>query len=65
VARDDGWTRAFLELWLGLASVADVSVRVVARTEGLHSIEQSQVVAIENNSLLDIRFVTIDKFYRF
>jgi len=30
---------AFLELWLGLTSVVGVSVRVVTRTEGLHSIE--------------------------
>jgi len=38
---DGGLTRAFLELWVGLTSVTDVSMRVVARTEGLHSIEQS------------------------
>jgi len=29
------WTRGTLELWLGLASVAGVSVRVVGRTAGL------------------------------
>ena len=38
MARDDGWTRAFLELWLGLASVAGVSVRVVACTDGSRKI---------------------------
>jgi len=34
-----------LELWLKLTSVTGVSVQVMARTEGLHSIEQLQVVA--------------------
>ena len=34
VARDGGWTRGTLELWLGLASVADVTVLVVASTDG-------------------------------
>jgi len=42
---DGRWTRAFFELWLRLTSVAGVSVSIVARTEGLHLIEQSQVVA--------------------
>jgi len=34
VARDGRWTRGTLELWLGLASVAGVSVLVVASTDG-------------------------------
>jgi len=34
VARDGGWTRGTLELWLELASVAGVSVLVVASTDG-------------------------------
>jgi len=34
VARDGGSTRETLELWLELASVAGVSVLVVARTDG-------------------------------
>ena len=34
MAQDDGWTRGTLELWLGLASVAGVSVLVVASTDG-------------------------------
>jgi len=34
MVRDGGWTQGTLELWLGLASVASVSVRVVARTDG-------------------------------
>jgi len=38
MARDGGWTRAFLELWLGFASVADVSVPVVARTDASRKI---------------------------
>jgi len=38
-------TRRVCELWLGIASVTGVSVRVVACTEGFHSIEYSQVVA--------------------
>jgi len=33
--------KSFLELWLGMVSVTGVSVRVVACTKGLHSIEQS------------------------
>jgi len=37
----------FLELWLGMADGTSVSVRVVTCTEGLHSIEQSQVVAYD------------------
>jgi len=40
---DEHWT--FLELWLKMVCVTGVSVRVVSHTEGLHSIEQSQVVA--------------------
>ncbi|QCD89273.1 hypothetical protein DEO72_LG4g217 [Vigna unguiculata] len=35
----------FLQLWLKMVCVIGVSVRVVARTKGLHSIEKSQVVA--------------------
>ena len=35
----------FLQLWLKMVCVTGVSVRVVARTKGLHSIEKSQVVA--------------------
>jgi len=31
----------FLELWLEMVCVNGVSVRVVARTEGFHSIKQS------------------------
>jgi len=38
MARDGGWTRAFFELWLGLTRVTDVSVRVVARTDGFWKI---------------------------
>jgi len=38
VARDGGWTQAFLELWLELASVIDVSVRVVAHMDGSRKI---------------------------
>jgi len=38
VARDGGWTRVTLELWLGLASVAGVSVLVVASRDGSSSI---------------------------
>ncbi|QCD99564.1 hypothetical protein DEO72_LG7g847 [Vigna unguiculata] len=34
MAQDDRWTRAFLKLWLRLASVAGVSVRVVAHIDG-------------------------------
>jgi len=34
MARDGGWTQRTLELWLGLASVAGVSVLVVASTDG-------------------------------
>ena len=34
VARDGGWTRGTLELWLRLARVIGVSVLVVARTDG-------------------------------
>ena len=34
MARDGGWTRGTLELWLQLASVAGVSVLVVASTDG-------------------------------
>ena len=37
--------KTFLELWLEMMSVIGVSVRVIARTEGLHSINQSQVMA--------------------
>ena len=40
---DEHW--AFLELWLGMVCVTSVGVRVVAPMEGLHSIEQSQVMA--------------------
>ncbi|QCD86477.1 hypothetical protein DEO72_LG3g1001 [Vigna unguiculata] len=36
---------AFLELWLEMLGGTGVSVRVVAHTAGLYSIEQSQVVA--------------------
>ncbi|QCD93380.1 hypothetical protein DEO72_LG5g1455 [Vigna unguiculata] len=34
MARDSGGTRGTFELWLGLASVAGVSVLVVASTDG-------------------------------
>ena len=40
---DEHWT--FLKLCLGMMCVTGVSVRVVAHTEGLHSIEQLQVLA--------------------
>jgi len=43
VAQDDGWTQAFLELWLGLASVAGASVRVVAHTDGSKKIAHFSV----------------------
>jgi len=36
---------SFLKLWLRMVCVTDVSARVVAHTEGLHSIEKSQIVA--------------------
>jgi len=41
----EGKYMAFLELWLGMVCLTSVSVRVVTHTEGLQSIEQSQVVA--------------------
>ncbi|QCD82905.1 hypothetical protein DEO72_LG2g3247 [Vigna unguiculata] len=39
-----GKLTTFLNLWLRMVSGTDVSVRVVARTDGLHLIMQSQVV---------------------
>ena len=45
VARDGGWTRGTLELWLGLASFASVSVLVVASTDG------SKYISLLNNWL--------------
>jgi len=38
VAQDGGWKQAILELWLGMVSVIDVSVRVVAHTDGSRKI---------------------------
>ena len=34
-----------VKLWLGMVSVTGMSVRVVARTKGLHLIKQSRVMA--------------------
>jgi len=52
--RMEGKHEVFLELWLGMTDGTNVSVRVVAHTDGIHLIEQPRVVASDVANLVSI-----------